>query len=398
MYDVLVVGAGPAGSGVAENLARQGYKVLVVEEHAEVGKPVCCSGIIGRECLEQFSLPPELVLREARSASFYSPSGFALRLEKASPQAYIVDREALDKTLAQRAQKAGATYLLSARATSVTLDGSVRLDVEQQSKAHPIFGRALVLATGFGSALPLQLGLGEIGDYLPAAQAEVEVQGVEEVEVYLGQDVAPGSFAWLVPTAPGRGLAGLMCPRPAFYLQNFLRHLQEKGKVSAWGPLSYTRLPLRPLPRSYKRRVVVVGEAAGQVKPTTGGGIYYSLLAGQWASESLGQALDNDDFSLLSGYQKQWQQRLGSEMQQGRWLRRLYTQLSDGQIERGFRMASDSGLVDSFLQRDDLSFDWHAHALWFFLSKGGAKALLSGLVGTPLHIFGLKQSRKNPVA
>ena len=112
-------------------------------------------------------------------------------------------------------------------------------------------------------------------------QALVETGGLDELEVYLGRQVAPGFFAWLVPTRPGYALAGLLVRKnaPERFAQ-FISTRESDGKITelvdrpiCWG------IPLRPLRKTYADRVLVVGDAAGQVKPTTGGGIYYSLLA-----------------------------------------------------------------------------------------------------------------------
>jgi len=167
-----------------------------------------------------------------------------------------------------------------------------------------------VLAAGFGSHLTRQVGLGSVSDYVTGIQAEVYTRGVGGVQVYLGHDVAPGFFSWLVPTHPDRALVGLLARRNGkSYLANFMQRLQGEQKITGVGkePASWG-IPLRPLKRTYRDRVIVVGDSAGQVKPTTGGGIYYSLLSSEIAVDVLSDALVSDDLSAstLREYQTRW--------------------------------------------------------------------------------------------
>ncbi|GAH60574.1 unnamed protein product, partial [marine sediment metagenome] len=149
--------------------------------------------------------------------------------------------------------------------------------------------QAIILACGFGSGLPEKIGLGEITDFVSGAQAEVNTIDIDEVEVYFGQKPFPGFFGWLVPTNHDKGLAGLLVANaPALYLRNFLHHLRAQGKIaSTEADMKFGTIPLGTLPRTYSDRMIVVGDAAGQVKPTTGGGIYYGLLCADIAANCL---------------------------------------------------------------------------------------------------------------
>lgn len=365
MEDLIVIGAGPAGSYVAWQLARSGLRVVVLEEHEKIGEPVRCTGIIGREAFERFFLPEKAIIRAANSATFFSPSGDSLHMKKNKVQAYIVDRAAFDSSLADKAQEAGALYHLNSKVVGMQLgEGCVRVEVGSGGGKRIIEARSVVLATGFGSRLPEKLGLGRVGDFVVGAQAELKTDGVEEVEVYFGQRVAPGFFAWLVPLSPGRGLAGLFSRRhPGQYLAEFLEVLSRQGKVKGVeGKVTYGGIPLRPLPRTFSHRLLVVGDAAGQVKPTTGGGIYYSLLCAEAASETLKEAFSTGDFSsrLFSRYQKGWKRKLGRELQMGYFARQLYERLEDSQVEDIFRIVKSNGIHEFLLRSDGFSFDWHA--------------------------------------
>lgn len=360
-----VIGGGPTGSQVAYRLAGMGYWVVVVEQKARLGEPVCCTGIISQECVRSFAIDESVVWRRVNSARVFSPAGKLLRLWRPEPQACIVDRAAFNATLARRAQAQGAEYRLSSPVRSIKVGSdSVSLEITHHRDGTNILSaRAVVLATGFGSPLVERLGLGKVGDFVGGVQAEVATTGVDEVEVYLGQTIAPAFFAWLVPTASQRALVGLMSRRnQRFYLQKLISSLQTQGKIaSASAEFSYSGIPLKPLARTYSARLIVVGSAAGQVKPTTGGGIYYGLLCADMAANTLHRALASDTLSArsMAHYEREWQKKLGRELKIGYWARKLYERLSDSQIDRLFDIIKSHGIDDALLQAGDLSFDWH---------------------------------------
>ena len=361
MYDVVIAGAGAAGNYLAYKLAGLGYKVVIFEEHERIGKPVQCTGIVGAECLDRFPLFEGAVLGEVSSAKLFRPSGKELRVSRDSVQGYIVDRAAFDRGLAEKAQRQGAQYLLGSRVEDMAvLDNRVRIET---AGAETFEAKTAVIACGFGSKLPQRLGLGEVGDLIMGAQAEVSVDDIEEIEVYFNQGVAPGFFAWFVPTTEGRALVGLFSRRnPGTNLRDLLESFFRQGKIATPEvKISYGGIPLRPLPKTYLRRVLVVGDAAGQVKPTTGGGIYYGLLCAEVAIDTLHRALSADRFSerLFSRYQKEWKQRIGRELRTGYFARRLYERLTNHQIDKIFDIIESRGIHRSLLQSPDLSFDWH---------------------------------------
>ena len=364
MYDALVIGAGPTGSYVAYKLASLGYKIVVFEEHAEIGQPVCCTGLIGRECVERFCVPRDLILTQVNSAKLFTPSGECLRLWKDEPQAYIVDRVAFDVAWARRAQEKGAEVLLDSRVIDIAVSSNgVQVEVSRNGKRAEVKGKTAVIATGFVSKLTTRLGLGCVSDFIIGAQTEVDIKGIDEIEVYFGQDIAPGFFAWLVPISQGKALAGLFSrQKPGRYLSNFICSLLDQGKITAYGAnVSYDGIPLRSLPKTYGPRVIVVGDAAGQVKPTTGGGIYYGLLSAEIAAETIHQALSRDDFAeaAFSQYEKSWKKKLGRELRIGYLARWLYERLSDHQIDEIFRISQARGIHEALLRSPYLSFDWH---------------------------------------
>ena len=366
MHDVIVVGGGPVGSYVAYQLAGMGYEVVVLEKKEKLGEQVCCTGIISQTCVDSFAIDDSVILNRVNSARLISPSGRLLRLWRQETQACIVDRAAFDMSIASRAQVKGAQYVLNSPVSAIEVgDDKVRVEVARRGERLNFEGRAVVIAAGFGSRLVE--GLGKIGDFVMGAQAEVETVGVDEIEIYFGQEIAPGFFAWLVPTSSPRALVGLaVYRRSGFYLRKLMSSLQAQRKiVSAEAKPCYRAIPLKPLPKTYGRRLVVVGDAAGQVKPTTGGGIYFGLLCADIAANNLHRALKADDLSAknLASYEREWKKRLEQELRICYYARKFYEHLTDKRIDKVFDIIKSTGIDKALLKTDGLSFDWHGEVI-----------------------------------
>jgi len=375
------VGAGPAGSYIAYELASLGHDVAVFEEKSASGLNVCCTGIISTECFHSLGLGTDVILTKANSIKFFSPAGRRLRLQTEKVQAYVVNRLLLDKALASKAQSQGAQYFFSSPVIDI-IPGKDSIQVETLCfGAREIFSaRAVVLASGFKPKLPPKLGLGKIKSFLVGAQTEIEDKNVDEPEVYFGQEIAPGSFAWLVPTSANKAYVGLLATSQAkLHLQKFLNNLFCKGRITSREvEIRQKAIPVGTLARSYGDRVLVIGDAAGQVKPTTGGGIYFGHLGARVAAEVLDEALRSDNLTAgqLSRYQKQWKAKMGKELSRGYWVRWAYAKLSDRQIEGIFNMFDSSGMAEALLNSSDFSFDWHSGLILAGLRHSSAYPLL----------------------
>lgn len=367
-YDVIVVGGGPVGSYVAHRLAGMSYQVAVAEQRESLGEPVCCAGIVSQECVSAFAIDEDIILRRANSATLVSPSRKRLRLWREETQACIIDRAGLNLAMARRAQGSGVEYLMGSLVRDIEIQGDgVVVRATCRGDELNLEARAVVITTGFGSGLIQRAGLGRVGDFITGTQAEVEVSGVDEIEVYFGQEVAPGFFAWLVPTVPNRALVGLLSRRqPKVYLHKLMAFLKAEGKIVSGEVEPVNRgISLKPLAKTCADRLLVVGDAAGQVKPTTGGGIYYGLLCADIAAHHLRRALESGDLSArsLAGYEREWKRKLGWELKVGHWARKFYERLSDAKIDQAFDIMKSRGITEAFMEAKDLTFDRHGEVV-----------------------------------
>jgi geranylgeranyl reductase family protein len=349
--DVVVVGGGPGGLQTATCLAREGVDVAVLEEHDQVGAPVHCTGVLAQEAVAELDLPRETILNTLSTARFHSPSGRAISYTTPAVEALVIDRARFDQVLARDAVGAGATLLLGARATDVRV-GAGGAEVDVQSGAT-IRARAVVLACGANYAFQRRLGLGMPTLHLNSAQLELPAGRSGDVELHFGTRTASRGFAWAVPVSRPSGpyvRIGLMCDaEPARAFGNVLARLGPSWGVPPEPQMPPRRrlLPLGPIRRTYADRLLAVGDAAGLVKPTTGGGIYYSLVSARLAAQVLAEALQRNrlDAASLGHYEAAWRRRLMPEFRAQLAMRMLAQRLSDGEIDALFELAQTDGIM-----------------------------------------------------
>jgi geranylgeranyl reductase family protein len=365
--DVIVIGAGPAGSMTAGRLADCGHDVLLLEEHDAIGRPVHCTGLVGSEAFDEFGLPPDVILGRAASARFWGAAGESVPVGADRVRAAIIDRGLLDEHLAARAAAAGATIRTGARVDELVM-GATGVHVRIRGEDAPRLARVVVLACGANYRFHRQLGLGLPHMFLQSAQLELPFPYMPEVEVRFGREVAPSGFAWLVPvTRAGvpHARIGLMGEtRSLERFRSFVSLLSSRAGVPPPASLRprLKMLPLGPVARTYGERVLAVGDAAGLVKPTTGGGIYYGLLSGAIAAGVIDEGLRRNrlDETFLGRYERVWRRRLGQEIRVGLAFRRMAAGLSDEAIDALIALARTNGVVP--LLQHTASFNWHRKA------------------------------------
>jgi digeranylgeranylglycerophospholipid reductase len=350
MQDVVIVGGGPAGLYAAARLAASGFHTVLVEEHPTVGEPVHCTGVLAAEAFPEFKLSRRALLNQLTTARFWSPTGQEVSYSAGKVEAVVIDRRVFDQDLLDAAEKAGVCVQPGARVTAVEIDST---GVSVKSTGGEIRARMCVLACGANYALHRQVGLGMPRLFMHTAQLELAAGQMGDVEVHFGSEVAPKGFGWVVPVVRGEQFCarvGVMCEQDApRYFERLTDRIVSRWHIDreAVARPRQKILPLAPIPRTYGHRLLAIGDAAGLVKPTTGGGIYYSLVSAALAADVLVQALKDDDLSAqrLAPYEHQWRDRLQSELQAQLSLRLFAHRMTDEDIEQLFELARTDGIM-----------------------------------------------------
>jgi geranylgeranyl reductase family protein len=363
-YDVAVIGGGPAGSWAAGRLAAAGLSVAVIEEHRVVGEPRFCTGILGARAFDDYPLPRGAVQGALRSATIYAPTGRSVRMARSTPQAYIMDRARFDQLLAEDAAERGAHYWLGRRAVGLAAGPEeVRVELDGAGGRRTLRAACCLLATGSNHRLHAMAGLPVPPLYLDCVQAEFGARDWAEAEVFVGQSVAPGSYGWVAPVAEDRVRVGVCVMGSALpYFQRLAASPRLAGRLGAQrSPLRKRRVPIAPVRRSAADRVLLVGDAAGQVKPLTGGGIYYSIVCADLAARAVAAAASIGDFSArqLGGYERAWRRAIGRDLAFGRYARRLLAWSRDEQIDRLVELCRQPEVQAVIARSAD--FDAHHH-------------------------------------
>lgn len=369
--DIAVVGAGPAGSRTARNLARAGLRVRLLEEHRRVGVPSHCSGLISLRTLREAEIGEDAVIHRITGAFVHTAGGSEVALGGDKTRAVAIDRVRWDETLAEQAQAAGAD-LVRARLTGVQREnpsrasgrtGWIRLRTQTDGRDSSFTARVVVGADGAHSRVARSLGLAGPSEkvYCLGIEGRLRTPREEFVHVFVGSDLAPGWFGWIIPTSDGGVRAGIGSQNGDKPIACYRRMTQLFPRL--FDGIEPCRLyggtiPLDFAPRSYGDNVLLVGDAAGQVKPFSGGGIYTGLVAARHAADAVRRAFEADGFSRagLAPYERAWKREIGRELLRSLRIRHFGLALSEAEVERVVRALRSDGLQQLASRHGDIDY------------------------------------------
>jgi digeranylgeranylglycerophospholipid reductase len=372
--DITVIGCGVSGATAALDAAQNDVSVEIFEEHPKVGEPSHCSGHVGILGFKQNapSVPKRIVENEIKGALLYAPNGKSLDLRRPEPVTWVLNRAALDRHLAGLATKKGATLHTSSRVEGLkrSEDGGFLIRVGGP-KPRNVRSRMLIDAGGCGGSVLRYVGLAQPSAGMLVNSAQFNVVNLTDVnedlvEVYFGQGFAPGFFGWIIPRRDGSAKVGIAAGARANVRQCFERFVRKHPIVSR--KLSHAKVltaPMyHPIPvggatyRTFTDGVLAVGDAASQVKPTTGGGIVFGLMCGRIAGQTAATAVHLGDTSAsrLAAYEERWRHLIGFDLAAMSWLRKMLYRLPDRYLDRIFTVSRELKTDQILGRTSDIDF------------------------------------------
>jgi digeranylgeranylglycerophospholipid reductase len=341
-YDVAVIGAGPVGSMAAKYASRADACTVLLEEHKSLGWPVECAGLLGNRAMEESELPRgKFIIRGLKGAIVNSPNA-SVSFKASSNKAWAVDRKLFDRAMALEAAQYGVEIRLNSFVRRFKREKNC--SILTIGEGDLIKAKVVISAEGVRARIARQAGIGPVQKILSGAQVEAPffVEDQELVEVYFGP--APGLFAWVIPTRNGMARIGL-CAREngCSYLKSFLQEdLIKKRLLGSPVDLVVGGLPLGPPAATVSEGFMAVGDASGQVKPTSGGGIYPGVVCAKIAGGVAAAAAQEGDCSAerLNEYDRKWRGLLGKELEIGMRVNRLLSRMSESELDEAFAFLS----------------------------------------------------------
>lgn len=379
-YDVVVVGGGPAGAMASKYAARNGASTLLIEEHASIGSPVQCTGLISTAALRECEIEMEsFALNKMKGAYVYAPDGTELEVKGKDVMAYVIDRKMFDRSLIEQSLDSGVDILMRTRFTGMEKN---RVSVVSNGERKEIHAGMVIGADGLQSAVCRSSGLPGCKKFLSGMQIEAPYapENPEYVEIFTGQDVAPGFFGWAVPfNGMARiGLARTPGDKP---VSHYLEKLLEHSVVTSRYRGSRTEHVVGGIPLGYpdktaKDNVMLVGDAAGQVKPTSGGGIYMGAICAKIAGEVAAKATRNE--AHVDEYEKRWRNAAGRELSIGMMIHKSLGKLGDNDLNEFISYLNQPEIRNAITEYGDID---HPSVLFRKLLSGSDKKQLIRLFG-----------------
>ncbi len=350
-----MAGAGPAGSYASYRLASMGYSVLNLEEHREIGRPVECTGVVTSRVFGY--VKSSAVANRVRGANVFFPGNREMHIEK-SEETTVIYRDSFDRDVSAMAISAGADVRLDSRITQVNVAGdAVHVKYRHDGNLLEASSSIIVGADGANSVVRKSLYGSRPSRVVSTYQVDsaVRLPDQDSVNVYLGSESSHGFFAWAVPTGDITRIGlGTIGPGARDLFGRVQKRFPEGRILSVTGG----PIPIAYLSRTSGERSLLVGDAAGIVKPLTGGGIYTGIVSAHYAASAINEAFQSQNFSgnFLSRYEKYWKSQLGRELWMDGIVQRIFAGMSDSSLSRIYSMLSSPGVVDMINSVGDIDY------------------------------------------
>lgn len=318
-YDVIIIGAGPAGCRTGEIISSRGYSTLIIEEHSTIGSPAQCTGLVSSRIGK---ISKKIILNKIKNAKFCSGKSF---FEIGSKEkVYVIDRAGFDKFTATKARSAGVEFRLKTRFSSLKNDIVFAGGRKYKTKI-------LVGADGPNSSVAKARKIKLPGNIVAGMQARVNGDFKHDtVELHFGSGIAPEMFAWIVPENENIARIGLLTnENPAKHFQKFIEKIAGKVKMQdKFGDIVRYGL----IEKSCADKTILVGDAACQIKPFSAGGLVYGQIGAKYSGEACVKAIEQNDFSeefFLENYDAKWKKELAGPIRKGIMFKKIFTKIAD---------------------------------------------------------------------
>ena len=350
-FDVVVAGGSIAGLLCAREIASSGFSVLVIEEDYEIGTPEHCGGLVSLAGLEELGVIPfrKTFDHMIESAKITAPNGSSFTINSKKQKVVEISRRDLDKQIAFQAQKKGTVIKVRTSFQEIT-------DTGIRTNEGKVDCKIFVDARGVSSLIHKdRTGI------LSSAQYEIYADWIKKgkVEVIFDQKRYPGFFAWVIPSNEGKGKVGV-AGLGINVAETIDRVLEEKGNHSTIRKIFAPIWIKGPIKKFVDGKTVIIGDAAGQAKPTTAGGIFTSGMGGVYAGQAISKFLKTNNSKDLEEYQKKWTDRFGNEFEKQLLARKILERVDNNTINKLFESITPE-IIDEISEKDD--FDFHTGSI-----------------------------------
>ncbi|MCF7875471.1 NAD(P)/FAD-dependent oxidoreductase [Candidatus Bipolaricaulota bacterium] len=351
--DVLVVGGGPAGSIAAGVAAEGGAVTTLVDKKSDPSQSSACGGLVSKNTWDELGAADGAIVNEIKGVEIHPPEGESFVLSSPQVKAYVIDRDELNADLLARAEEKGVR--VNPETGIFERDGArVTIRAINDSEERELCPEIVIGADGPRSDVRRLFGLESPSELLYAIQGEIELPDISpgRVEVFFGRKIAPGFFGWIIPVSSNKARVGL-ATKKGDGLKDYFQTLLDRAGGRKPADFRTGVIPIGVPDHSCGGKVLTVGDAAGQVKPTTGGGLYPISIASKIAGEVTVKSLSGLE-NPSRRYYERWMDRFGHDLKREMLLHRVLESVSDDRLGRLLNLLNRPKIADWVSENGDI--------------------------------------------